>query len=272
MNIFTCEARDLPDLWFQLLAGITEHGRPRIVDKGSYEGEKRLEFDYVLAKITHPNTEPLLPDIPPAIGIPNPVEHGYIYGSDDYERSYISYLMSGEKQQNESYTYGERLAKVPIENLLDTDFGTTDVSEILNPIDKVQPGAKYYKEDGVLYMNQIELLIDTYKRFGYNNNQMTLQVAQPSDMLLVDPPCLRQIDTRIQDNGNGPELSFHIYFRSWELWNGLPANLAGIVNVARYIADALDIPNDNIRNFTVSSKGLHLYGYAEEMARLRCMK
>lgn len=602
MNIFTCIARDLPDLWFQLLAGINEHGRRFIVDKGSYEGETRLEFDFVLAEITHPTTEPLLPDIPPAIGIPNPVEHQYIYGGPDYERSYIEYLMTAEKAPNESYCYDDqteiltdkgwkffkdllhtdkvatldgagvlgyqtpinhhsfeynddmfylkskqidlaitkkhtcyvsntrirqpsfdlvkiedikdwsrirfkknavwngddsayfeipgtiyynrykersnKIRKIPMdawlkffgvwladgslrrskknsycivitkypgevrdeiikvlegifstvtiygkdilindkqiytylmqfgkagdkyiprnilnlnsENLLIlfdwmymcdgnkgenyTRYSTKsnkladDVQELLLKIGlcgtiskdsgvyRITVGSNRHKSmnhvtpcisknnistkkyngmvycvevrhfhtlyvrrkgkvcwcgntygerltkthihgydydhlkyrnhlsdtptdqniltaiDAGYYLNQIELLIDTYKKHGYRNNQMTLQIAQPSDMLLLDPPCLRHIDTRIQDNGNGPELSFHIYFRSWELWNGLPANLAGIVNVARYIAGELDIPDENIKNFTISSKGLHLYGYAEELAKLRCMK
>ena len=53
---------------------------------------------------------------------------------------------------------------------------------------------------------------------------MILQVGQPTDMLLQDPPCLRHIDTRIQDG----KLHFYPYFRSWDLWGGFPANLGGI--------------------------------------------
>jgi hypothetical protein len=61
------------------------------------------------------------------------------------------------------------------------------------------------------------------------NNQMVLQVAHPSDLTLVDPPCLRSIDTRIQDD----VLNFVVYFRSWDLWNGFPANLAAIRSALR---------------------------------------
>jgi len=78
--------------------------------------------------------------------------------------------------------------------------------------------------------------------------QLTIeQVAHPTDVLLKDPPCLRSIFTRIQYG----KLHFIIYFRSWDLWGGFPANLAGIQQMKEYIA---------------SSKGLHLYNYVWELA------
>jgi thymidylate synthase len=94
---------------------------------------------------------------------------------------------------------------------------------------------------------------------------MVLQVAHPSDVTLVDPPCLRSIDTRIQDD----TLHFCIYFRSWDLWSGLPANLAGIQNLKEYMASEIGVKDGEM---IVESKGLHLYGYAEDLAKLRCLK
>ena len=90
-------------------------------------------------------------------------------------------------------------------------------------------------------------------------------MAHPSDLTLVDPPCLRAIDTRIQNDS----LIFFVYFRSWDLWNGFPANLAAIQNLKEYMAAELGV-NDG--EMVVESKGLHLYGYAEDLANLRCMK
>ena len=55
-------------------------------------------------------------------------------------------------------------------------------------------GKAVFEEDGVLYLNQIEWVIQTYKTYGARNNQMVLQVAHPSDMTLLDPPCLRSIE------------------------------------------------------------------------------
>ena len=95
---------------------------------------------------------------------------------------------------------------------------------------------------------------------------MVLQVAHPSDLTLVDPPCLRSIDTRVQDG----KLHFtSVLFRSWDLWSGLPANLAGIQTLKEYMAGEIGVEDGEM---IVESKGLHLYGYAEDLAKLRCMK
>ena len=117
MKIHQIKARDLPDLWFQAVNDILDHGERFVIDRGSYAGQTRLEYDYFMGHVNYPATVPLIPDIPPACGIPNPVEHDYIYGGPGYERAYIEYLMSARKEPGESYTYGERLTKVPLQRL-----------------------------------------------------------------------------------------------------------------------------------------------------------
>lgn len=262
MNIHRIKARDLPDLWFQAVHDILDHGKRFNIDRGSYAGQTRLEYDYFLGHVLHPYSEPLLPDIPPSCGIPNPVEEAYIYGGEGYERSYIEYLMTGHKEPGESYTYGERLTRTPItRNKLEWWQGGNE--EIIDK--KKVDGKIVFEEDGTLYLNQIEWIIDTYKKYGYRNNQMVLQIAHPSDMTLIDPPCLRSIDTRIQDD----QLNFFVYFRSWDLWGGLPANLAGIQNLKSYMAAEIGVKDGQM---VVESKGLHLYGYAEDLAKLRCLR
>ena len=262
MYIHRVVARDLPDLWFQAVHDILDNGRRFIVDRGSYAGQTRLEYDYFIGHVKYPQTHPLIPDIPPACGIPNPVEEAYIYGGNGYERSYIEYLMTGDKAPGESYTYGERLTRTPLtgDKLNWFKKNNKDIVDI-----REMDGKCLFKDEGVIYLNQIEWIIATYKKFGCRNNQMVLQVAHPSDLLLVDPPCLRSIDTRIQDN----TLHFFTYFRSWDLWGGLPANLAGIQNLKSYMAGEMDVKDGEM---IVESKGLHLYGYAEDLAKLRCLR
>lgn len=249
LNIHKIVARDLPDLWFQAVNDIQDKGRRFVVDKGSYAGQTRLEYDYFIGHVLQPwfgaFTPEILPQIPAACGLPNPVEYEYVYGGEGYERSYVEYVMTGEIQDNEQYTYGSRL--------VDAYSGST----------VEQKGQRV--EVTPVFVNQIERVIEVYKKHGHRNNQMVLQIAQPGDIDLEDPPCLRSIDTRIQDN----RLHFFIYFRSWDLWGGLPANLAGIQALQQHMADEIGVEHGEM---VVESKGLHLYGYAEELAKMRCMR
>lgn len=216
MELVFIEARDLPDAWFQCVYNILEKGRTYLIDRGSYEGQKRLEFDYVTVHIKFPGTRPLLPDIPPALGIPNPV-------ADDYLDQYLPYLMTSEKKEGEEYTYGEYLEP--------------QISEVI----------RMYRED------------------GHETNQAYMTVGNPETISLSDPPCLRGIDTRIKEN----RLHFAVYFRSWDLWNGFPANLGAIQLLKEYMAESIGVGDGEI---IAASKGLHLYDYIWELAKLRTMK
>jgi thymidylate synthase len=213
MKLEFIEARDLPDAWFQCVCKILDVGNKYTVDRGSYEGQDRLEFDYITVHIKYPGVRPLLPDIPPALGIPNPVADGYL-------EEYLPYLMTSVKQPNEDYTYGERL--------------------------------EY----------QIQQVIEMYKRDGYGTNQACMSISMPTDIDLGDPPCLRSIDCRIM----GDKLHFVVYFRSWDLWNGFPANLGAIQLLKEYMSAEIGVEDGEI---IASSKGLHLYDYIWELAELR---
>lgn len=216
LNLISIQARDIPDAWFQCVYEIIGHGHKYIIDRGSFEGQQRLEFDYVTIHIKHPGSRPLIPDIPPTLGIPNPVAEGYI-------EEYLPYLMTSIKQPNEDYTYGQYL----------------------------EP--------------QIKEVIRMYREDGHGTNQAYMTVGNPEALLLKDPPCLRGIDTRIR-YGN---LHFIVYFRSWDLWNGFPANLGAIQMLKEYMAEEIGVHDGEI---VAASKGLHLYDYIWELAKLRTMK
>jgi thymidylate synthase len=101
----------------------------------------------------------------------------------------LKYLWSGIIE-DETYTYGSRLRK---------------------PIDQVEEAVKRYLEEPA-------------------DRQITLAVRLPADILKrVDdqkhePPCLSLIDTEILEK----KLHLTCYFRSWDAYAGLPANIAGI--------------------------------------------
>lgn len=234
-------ATSLPDAWHLcVFSAITPgNARKRIVDQGSYTGEYRLEFDYITVHITHPGARPFLPEIPAHLGIPNPVSEEYV------DKYFARYLMSSVKEGDEQYTYGERI-----------------VAGLLQPILHIGIEHTFLKGFQGSIVNQMEQVIGRYKKYGPGNNQLIMQVGQPADIMLKDPPCLRHIDTRVEDG----KLHFIIYFRSWDLWGGFPANLAAIQLMKEYMAAEIGVQDGEM---ICSSKGLHLYGYTWEIAGKR---
>jgi thymidylate synthase len=154
--------------------------------------------------------------------------------------------MTDQKDENEAYSYGSRLCSVPILNEL-LFFKKNHVKSHIKKM--------------TMTINQIDEIIWTYKNKGHRNNQMVLQIAQPTDLVLYDPPCLRHIFVRIQ-NGS---LHFFPFFRSNDLWGGFPANLAGIEILKQYMAGEIGVNNGEI---IYSCSGLHLYDYVWESAKI----
>ncbi|MDD5156041.1 MAG: thymidylate synthase [Candidatus Omnitrophica bacterium] len=229
---------DLDDAWFQTLSQILEKGHIYTINRGSYEGQKRLEFDFVTVRVRKPSHQ-IIPIIPEGMSIPAPTDMDYIQG-------YLSYLMTGSKTETEDYTYGERLVdpKVKIKQNVE--------------------GKEMFK-DIPLNVNQIEEVIRMYKEKGYGTNQATMEIGMPSDIKLADPPCLRIIDTRIRYG----KLHFVLYFRSWDLWGGFPSNLGGLQLVKQYMAEEIGVDDGEI---IAVSKGLHLYDYSWDLAKMRTNK
>jgi thymidylate synthase len=108
---------------------------------------------------------------------------------------------------------------------------------------------------------QIAEVIKMYKEDGYNTNQAFMAVGDAQSIYLSDPPCLRMIDTRIRDD----KLKFVVYFRSWDLWAGFPSNLAAIQLLKEYMASEIGVGDGEL---VAVSKGLHLYEYCWELARI----
>jgi thymidylate synthase len=209
MDISIIKARDLSEAWFLCIRKVIAEGQEYKIERGSYAGQKRKELDYVVVKIQHPRTMPLVPDVPQGVPAPSSME---------YVESYLPYLMASHKGKDEQYTYGEFLE------------------------------------------NQIAKVIKIYKKDGHNTNQACMMVGNKNSIYLSDPPCLRMIDTRIQDR----KLHFIVYFRSWDLWAGFPSNLAAIQLLKEYMAGEIGVNDGEI---IASSKGLHIYEYAWELAK-----
>ncbi|MFH0913348.1 MAG: thymidylate synthase [Candidatus Omnitrophota bacterium] len=224
------DAFDLDDAWFQCLAEILEKGHVYTITRGSYEGQKRLEFDFITIRVRKPSHQ-IIPIIPEGMSIPVPTDIEYIQG-------YLNYLMTGVKTETEDYTYGERL---------------------------VGSQGREMTKEMPLNVNQIEEVIRIYKEKGFGTNQAVMEIGMPSDIKLADPPCLRLIDTRVRYG----KLHFILYFRSWDLWGGFPSNLGGLELVKQYMAEEIGVEDGEI---IAVSKGLHLYEYSWELAKMRTNK
>jgi thymidylate synthase len=101
----------------------------------------------------------------------------------------LEYLWCGEKQ-NETYTYGSRLN---------------------HPINQIEEAVKRYVKE-------------------QRDRQVTMVIRLPEDIKKYigtkrhEPPCLSLIDTEILEG----KMHLTCYFRSWDAYAGLPANIAGL--------------------------------------------
>ena len=136
----------------------------------------------------------------------------------------LKYLWSGVIEE-ETYTYGSRLRE---------------------PIDQVEEAVKRY--------------VDEIK-----DRQVTFVIRLPQDIQKTiekdrrhEPPCLSLIDTEISDN----QLHLTCYFRSWDAYAGLPANIAGIQLFNEALVSEINRRgNMNIRTgkMVFHSKNCHIY-------------
>lgn len=100
MKVKVIEARDLTEAWFLSLRTVLEEGYEYRIDRGSFEGQLRKELDLVVVQVRQPGIRPLVPDVPLGVSPPTTIE---------YVETYLPYLMTSCKAENEEYTYGEDL-------------------------------------------------------------------------------------------------------------------------------------------------------------------
>jgi thymidylate synthase len=130
------------------------------------------------------------PENRPLVSDKAPCDFKYVQGYA------LEYLWCGEKQE-ETYTYGSRLN---------------------NPYGEKRP------------INQIEEAVARYVE-EQRDRQVTMVIRLPEDIKKFDehhrksePPCLSLIDTEILEG----KMHLTCYFRSWDAYAGLPANIAGL--------------------------------------------
>lgn len=226
------KAKTINDAWHQLVFGIEANCRKYLITQGSYQGQYRYEYRFILVEIERP-WEDMAIIFPPGIPFGPPSD------MDSIGQYFSNYIFNPDLAKDEQYTYGERIA----------GFKRINMCDPLN-------------DTGIETINQINEVIRKYKTGGHGNNQCTIEIGMPSDILLPDPPCLRVIDTRIEED----TLHFFVYFRSWDLWGGFPVNLGGLELLKQYMAKEIGVENGKI---IAASKGLHIYDHALAYVRIR---
>lgn len=100
LGLTTVFARDLNEAWFLCVKEAWYNGREYTIQKGSFEGTKRLEIPLVYVEVNYPWTLPLSPIVPE--GTPS-------VATEESIHEYMLYLMTASKKPGEDYTYGEDL-------------------------------------------------------------------------------------------------------------------------------------------------------------------
>ncbi len=137
----------------------------------------------------------------------------------------LTYLWCGEKQ-DETYTYGSRLRE---------------------PVDQIGEAVNRYVQEE-------------------RDRQVTMVIRLPQDIAKLrpggrerhEPPCLSLIDTEILEG----KMHLTCYFRSWDAYAGLPANIAGL----QLFNEAFVKEINNLGDFSLEtgklifhSKNCHIY-------------
>jgi thymidylate synthase len=148
-----------------------------------------------------------------------------------YINSYaLQYLWAGFKEKGETYTYASRLRE---------------------PVD------------------QIQHVIDRYTEQP-QDRQLTMVIRQPEDIFKTlegmkhEPPCLTVMDTELLDG----KMHLTCYFRSWDAYAGLPANIAGIQVFNEALVSELNAKagtNYTTGELIFHSKNCHIYSRLNDL-------
>jgi thymidylate synthase len=170
-----------------------------------------------------------------SIEISNPESRPLVAEKAPCDMNYVNfyalqYLWAGVKEEGETYTYGSRLRE---------------------PVD------------------QVKHLIDRYLEEP-NDRQLTMVIRQPQDILKTidsmkhEPPCLTVIDTELINE----QMHLTCYFRSWDAYAGLPANVAGIQIFNEALVNGINTKaNTNYKTgkLIFHSKNCHIYSRLYEL-------
>lgn len=253
-RLVAIEGKNIDEVWFQTLTSLCENGRFFRITSGSHAGDFRLEFDKltgIIERVFWKNSAgtdwlPVAPTVPD--GCPAPTD----------EESIVKYF-NNDLMNSDLHVYDDK---------------GNDIGHLHYKYSTFIVGGEYRlpMSDMVMQVpNQMDWGIKHYMKHGHGNNHVCFMVGYPESNLAYDEPydksketerntspCLRVIDTKIITDDDGVErLNFEVYFRSWDLYGGLPENLAGLGMLQQYMAYSLEV-EPGVMGFT--SIKAHVYG------------
>lgn len=107
---------------------------------------------------------------------------------------------------------------------------------------------------GTFIVKQLNRIVELLNRAKGNTNQACIAIGDVDTTFLDDPPCLRLCSFKVV---NG-QLEMTVFFRSWDLYAGLPENLGGLQLLKEYVLAHLTFPCQD-GAIIAYSDGLHLY-------------
>jgi len=110
---------------------------------------------------------------------------------------------------------------------------------------------------GEFISKQLDRIIDLLITSNGNTNQATISIGDVETTFLDDPPCLRSISFKVVHG----KLNMTVYFRSWDLYAGLPENLGGLQRLKESVLEWLQMAGIQVEDGKIIafSDGLHLY-------------
>lgn len=107
---------------------------------------------------------------------------------------------------------------------------------------------------GTFIVKQVDRIIQLLNDSEGKTNQACIAIGNAGTTFLDDPPCLRLISFKVVEG----KLVMTVFFRSWDLYAGMPENLGGLQLLKEFILAHLTFPCED-GMIVADSDGLHIY-------------
>ncbi|GAB4246595.1 MAG: hypothetical protein Kow00129_06940 [Thermoleophilia bacterium] len=224
------EAKTIDEAWFLAIRASLDdsYAFSYPIQRGSFEGEGVRRQLYALSlHIEFPETRPLAPIVPEGFTPPTTDAH--------IEKYFADKLLNPEPAPNEEYTYSQ--------------FIVPHLPVIMEMLQKTP------------HTNHAVINVGDSLDYAVQDRDAGIEIPAKAHVY-EHPPCLRCL----QWICNGEHLHLYTFWRSWDLFAGLPENLGGLQLLNEYVAMETGFETGTLNAF---SSGAHIYGYQHELVEAR---